>query len=515
MPRLHEHGQAMVLVAVGMIGIIAFIGLAVDAGIVFAHIGHLRRGVDAAALSAANQIREGISTTDIRNSAKEIILLNLPGTDLDVDVQVDTCISDNTISGCNDSFPRKLAKVEANLGVGLTFLPIVGWEQITITAEAISETASVDLILVLDNSTSMAYDTQSVIDVWDDDWPARRDAIAACRVQRGANGCQPFEDTRAAAHTLVDRMYLDYDRVSVVAFSRFAGVVSGTPGTDTEAPDHDADLHLTSNETNIDNALDAIDVYPEIDALSVCPNWGEERTDGNPDDPRGCMPTNIAAGLAVAGHELQTNGREDAVWVVIILSDGVGNAAYQIPVDFSPLIPAQVNWYCPSDYWRNDNGDPIPEGYLGHRVVDFYESPWCTDGDPYNGYTHPTLPGSPDPEDLTRYYADWVGCYPSSFGNDCSIDGLGAIVFSIGLGDALINLNGGIGVQYADVGETVLRYIARVGYDGDPAGDSNSDPCWGESTGVSCGNYYYSPSGDDLTDIFNEIADKIFTRLVH
>ncbi len=71
MPRLHEHGQAMVLVAAGMIGIIAFIGLAVDAGIVFAHMGHLRRGVDAAALSAANQIREGISTTDIRNSAKE------------------------------------------------------------------------------------------------------------------------------------------------------------------------------------------------------------------------------------------------------------------------------------------------------------------------------------------------------------------------------------------------------------------------------------------------------------
>ena len=116
---------------------------------------------------------------------------------------------------------------------------------------------------------------------------------------------------------------------------------------------------------------------------------------------------------------------------------------------------------------------------------------------------------------MTRYYADWLGCYPTELGDDCSIDGLGAIIFSIGLGDALTNLNTGVGVQYVDVGETVLRYIARVGYDGDPADDSNSDPCNGVSAGTSCGNYYYSPDGSDLTDIFNEIADKIFTRLVH
>lgn len=505
MPRHHQRGQALILMAAGMLGIIGFIGLAVDAGIVFAHVGHLRRGVDAAALSAANQIREGISTTDIRNSAKEIILLNLPGTDLDLDVQVETCISDETIPGCNESFARKLAWVEANLGVELTFMSILGWEELTITAEAISETASVDLILVLDNSTSMAYDTAGIAEPGG---PISDSELTTCNNNPGdpVDGCQPFEDVRAAAHALVDRMYLDYDRIAIVAFSRFAGVVSGTPGTTTEAPDHEADLNLTSNETNIDNAVDAIEVYPNISASSICPNW-TYRNDGNPDDPRGCMRTNISAGLAVAGHELQANGREDAVWVVIILSDGVGNAAYQIPADFSALTAGEVNWYCPQDYWRKDTTD--------NRVVDDYRSPWCADGDPSSGYTHPTLPGSPDPEDLTRYYADWVGCYPSSYGNDCSIDGLGAIIFSIGLGDALTNLNGGFGVQDPDYGETVMRYIARLGYDGDPANDSNSDPCYNTGIGASCGNYYYSPDGSDLTDIFNEIADKIFTRLVH
>lgn len=505
MPRHPERGQAMVLIAVGMIGIVAFVGLAIDAGIIFSQIGHLRRGVDAAALSAANQIREGISTSDIQNSAREIILLNLPGTDTDIDVTVDTCDTDPSIDGCNDTFPRKLARVEADLNVGLTFLPIIGWDDLTLNADAISETASVDLVLVLDNSTSMAYDTAGIAEPGG---PISDTELDTCNLNIGDpdTGCQPFEDVRAAAHTLVDRMYLDYDRISIVSFSRFAGVVSGTPGTTDEAPDHDADLHLTSTEATIDAALDAIEVYPNISASSICPNW-TYRSDGQPDDPRGCMRTNVAAGLAVAGHELQANGREDAVWVVVLLSDGVGNAAYQIPVDFSALTAAEVDWYCPQDYWRADTTD--------NRVADAYQSPWCADGDPYSGYTHPTLPADPDPEDMTRYYADWLGCYPSDLSDDCSIDGLGAVIFTIGLGDALTNLNGGVGVQDVDYGETIMRYIARVGYDGNPADDSNSDPCWNTGTGESCGNYYYSPDGSDLTDIFNEIADKIFTRLVH
>ena len=73
-----ERGQAMALIAFGFIGLVAFIGLAIDAGIVFAHIGHLRRGVDSAALAAANQIRQGWNDATITSAAEELILLNLP-----------------------------------------------------------------------------------------------------------------------------------------------------------------------------------------------------------------------------------------------------------------------------------------------------------------------------------------------------------------------------------------------------------------------------------------------------
>ena len=502
--NLRERGQMMVLLAAGMIGIIGFIGLAVDAGILFAHVGHLRRGVDSAALSAANQIREGNSTSMIQNSAKELILLNLPGTDLTLDVTVDTCSTDPSIEGCS-SGPRKLARVEANLNVTLSFLPILGFGEILVTAEAISEAASVDLILVLDNSTSMAYDTAGIAG------PGITDSeLTICNGNAGnsSTGCQPFEDMRAAAKGLVDSMYLSYDRVALVNFSRFAGQVSGTIGASDEAPLHIADLSLTSTEATIDAALDAMRVYPNLVASSICPDW-TLRADGNPDDPRACMRTNIAAGLAVGGNELQTNGREDSVWVVILLSDGVSNAAYQIPSDFSSLSADAVDWYCPTDFWRADTTD--------NRVVDLYAGPWCVDGNPYSGYTHPSLSGDPDPEDLTRLYADWVGCYPLGINNDCSTDGLGAVIFSIGLGNAVTNNQNG--VEYPWFGEQVMRYIARVGYDGDPASDSSSDPCWdfddSSGRGQDCGNYYYSPDGSGLTTIFNTIGDRIYTRLTH
>ena len=43
-----ERGQALVLIAAAFVGIAAFVGLTVDAGILFINVGHLRRATDAA-----------------------------------------------------------------------------------------------------------------------------------------------------------------------------------------------------------------------------------------------------------------------------------------------------------------------------------------------------------------------------------------------------------------------------------------------------------------------------------
>ena len=52
-----ERGQVLVMVALSIVGIIAVIGLALDAGVVFTGNARLRRAVDAASLAAALQFR--------------------------------------------------------------------------------------------------------------------------------------------------------------------------------------------------------------------------------------------------------------------------------------------------------------------------------------------------------------------------------------------------------------------------------------------------------------------------
>ncbi|MGA9533625.1 MAG: pilus assembly protein TadG-related protein, partial [Anaerolineales bacterium] len=71
-----QRGQALILIALAFVGLAGFIGLAVDGGILYANIGHLRKAVDAAALAAANQFREGLTVSQLESSAKEFLDLN-------------------------------------------------------------------------------------------------------------------------------------------------------------------------------------------------------------------------------------------------------------------------------------------------------------------------------------------------------------------------------------------------------------------------------------------------------
>ena len=118
--------------------------------------------------------------------------------------------------------------------------------------------------------------------------------------------------------------------------------------------------------------------------------------------------------------------------------------------------------------------------------------------------------------------ADFVGCLPVNPGASCGgIEGQGAIIFSIGLGDIVMDSVNEVGEDedgdgHPDprpYGATLLRYVAERGYDGDT---SNSDPCDSVSDWTDwCGNYYFAPEGPQLSRIFEDIASRIFTRLTH
>ncbi len=91
-----ERGQAIIIVAFAIIGLIAMVGLVTDTGILLIEYGKLKRGVDAAAIAAAQQYRQPTSGTELdqaalENAAKNFLQLN-QATDI-VSVVVHSCES--------------------------------------------------------------------------------------------------------------------------------------------------------------------------------------------------------------------------------------------------------------------------------------------------------------------------------------------------------------------------------------------------------------------------------------
>jgi hypothetical protein len=231
------------------------------------------------------------------------------------------------------------------------------------------------------------------------------------------------------------------------------------------------------------------------------------------------MSTNIGGGLRRAGARFckddnPANGvcdraemREEAVWIVILLTDGAANAAIRDGDDPSDF----TKWICPANTY-DPAALPPP---LGAEK----EPPYCRDIDA--GTRHPNGDVNHDADDYARDQADNVGCPGPGValppGSGCPVDGgVGAVIFTIGLGDNVID-NPEDTIE-PRAGELLLRYIADVGIDGEPVPPSPDDPfdCFPDPTvGTDCGNYYFAPQGDDLVDVFEDIASRIFTRITH
>ena len=68
--------------------------------------------------------------------------------------------SPDPVNNPNDN--RKLVEVIATKTVHFGFLRVIGINQTTVTANAVGEAATIDLVLVIDTSASMAYETVPV-----------------------------------------------------------------------------------------------------------------------------------------------------------------------------------------------------------------------------------------------------------------------------------------------------------------------------------------------------------------
>jgi Flp pilus assembly protein TadG len=535
-PTPGSKGQAMVLIGVAMLVLLAIGGLVVDVGQLYIYYGHLKRAVDAASLAASGQYREGRTIDEMEAAASQTLALNgISGT-----VIVQTC---DEVPGdprlCTDP-PRKLVRVIGGMDVPTVFLQLVGVNALSITSNSVAEAASMDVVVVIDISESMAWDSPSGNPLRDPSYCNTEDAAAA----DGFPGeCQPFEEVKRAAINFVNRILdkpeaEEQDRVSIITLANgwnanvnegtHIRIASGWTFDRDEAintirgltvfqadtcytPSYDPNgtinrqygpcryyectdpnwvgnggANATCNPGNIEyRYMDCLSCRKEgwIGSPFGTPTWDYEFS---------TIPTTkIGGGLLRAGNMFALDTRLSALWVVVLISDGMANttdlAADDIITDFHTY----------------------PIGFCPNTTA----FPLCVDWDTTT--RHSSGDFAYDAEDYARDMADFVGCFPLNPADACNgLTGQGAIMFTVGLGNGVLDTTNEVnGIPY---GGALLRYIARVGYLGDP--DPANDPCLeadlaGDYT-EWCGNYYFSPTGNQLVKIFEDIASRIFTRLV-
>lgn len=665
-----QRGQSVLLMAFAFIALLAFVGLVTDVAILFVRYAALRRAVDAAAIAAAGQIREGTDYGDVAIAAEQYIELH----NIDPDsVLVETCETDihkwrlgeepwdeahseaaypvvsqsmpNT-ELCDWGDPHKLVRVSAQIDSETTFLSLIGIDTITLEATSVSETAVLDIALVIDISESMSkqtssanltnvrltypYDGGSIRSVrYDCEYdPAgnSNERWAGCCNDPGTgnvgagemqdngvylpngliwhdtNGdsmyspgeeglldsarrssltdpnsfnfttlvCMPFKDVKDAARAFVKQLdFVRGDRVVFVTFAR-EGVPYDPDGEDTDF------RPLIRSETVAIETLNlkiGVEINPTGD-YNVCERqtlasieWKEWLASGA--DPSSepelhptayetiasCGNTNVGGGVLAANDALTdpVDVRREAVWVMIVLSDGAANVTNTIGGITDDK--SYGYWgYCPWWTFCQLTGDPYdPENMSGsyhwpqctnnNPSQTELDLPLCNDNDPDSrhfcldwdtglpeeGYLECLETGHYDADDFARDMADFAGLIELE---ENGPPGNFIAMFSIAFGQEVVS---------EPTGAPLLRYIADAGDNGfidnnlqqdlredrDPVPDyypvhgNNYPPEYGDpgpcedelNPKAQCGQYYYAEDLSTLSAVFEEIASRLFTRL--
>ena len=502
-----ESGQAIVLIALGFIVLLAFTGIVVDVARVFTQRGELRRAVDAAGLAATGQFRTGAGGQQIHDAAVNMIRAH--GI-TDPNVVVQTCAAMSPYTEANPALcpppgkpARKLVFVKAEAPVPMLFLQLIGIPTVNVAGESTAEAASVDVVLLLDTSESQAYDAPSGLAYTSDPTKGCKpsdvgiDKVSAC--VKACNDdpnkpCYPLQKIKDAAKSFVDQLYGGYDRVAIVSYSR---------GSNSDYP----------LGTDLGAAKGAIDGLRAYDNGGVpCPYLGPEPWKCGSSNPGGALKR---AGIELAGDKNKI--REDSLWVTVFLSSGGMNAT-------DPIVtsdPDSATWgVCPAKDPNNPATKNDPPPCRDQRWSVHHDAPTTTTA----SYWY-------DSEDFAFDNATYLGRRPIDEANP---DGLSSLIYTIALGQKAVCTTGltyepgppvicgNWNPAYEDLdshkpntGELFLRYAADIGDNGqvDPPGSPVPNSCYSALSGMQCGNYYFAPTGDDLQRIFLEIAGRIFTRL--
>jgi hypothetical protein len=120
-----ERGQSIVIVALSLIGLLAFVGIAVDVGFIFARSSQLQSAVDSAALAGVTEVQRGINAANQR-AGQFLNANNIPiSVTLSLQSRQDTTIIGETEYTLTVTWP-----------VELFFLRVIGIDNYTLSRSA-------------------------------------------------------------------------------------------------------------------------------------------------------------------------------------------------------------------------------------------------------------------------------------------------------------------------------------------------------------------------------------------
>lgn len=568
-------GQALVILAVSFLAILAFVGFATDAGSLYISYTQLKRAVDAAAVAAANNIKVHVSgetdaqrKTKIMEAAREMLSLNHVA---DVStLKVYQCddtgkpadfarICPNIAAG---QAARKLAWVQATQDAPVYFLRLFGIQDVPLTISSVGEAATVDMVLVFDVSESMASDTDCGTDnSCTPNYEPTKFNPAQCNAN---NDCYPLRQAKDAAKGLIRGLFDGYDQVAVVTFDYKATVrfplssdlLAAQNAIDTQVNVHD-DAPYGAVQWTFYPGKKFNPIFPDdrdgngvdADPGAPCTLYGDGTPWEKPDpfDAKTWIPCDDDSILDAFDwtNDNQWDSADDA-WARAHGKDPFAAGTYDVTSLLSTCtgcgirVGTQVlkNGGRPASVWimvllsdgianlsdTHNTNSAVPAsfiyGFCGNQPgTSFW--PTCID---YN------TPGF----SAGRYCIDspTSQCPPGSTHTNTSAP-YSVEDYAMDMTDAAALLKStntheptgediviySIGLGAASSGANLLRYVADIGDNGERDWGTSTDPCYNSSTNTflpptsNCGNYYYAPTGAYLDQIFEHIAAQIFTKI--
>ena len=158
--RARQKGFALVLTSLMMVFIVSLMGMAVDAGVLFAIRGRLSSAVDSAALAAGRGVNLGTSASEANAKATEAALrflkANFPDNYLGIDSSQTQLTADFALS-MQANKPTGLLQigVRAEVAAPVYFMKFWGIPKVPVSVEGKATRRNLVLIMVLDKSSSM------------------------------------------------------------------------------------------------------------------------------------------------------------------------------------------------------------------------------------------------------------------------------------------------------------------------------------------------------------------------